>query len=522
MEAEPKLCKIILLGNLGAGKTSLLDAFMAGQEMRPHVHKELQWTARRTRHETSGLLLDIWDTNGHEIFIGMQYSLPSEYYSGAAAAIIVYDSTSLDSFLGVDHWYLELKRRFKGVIAILLVGCKSELASQKVVDQERAAAYAAARGLLFCETTDTPCDHHRELFDKLVEAVQDPPQIILHLDLHRGNGPDRSDMVRVTARSIAGNQVAVAALDPWKDDVRSLTLQLAEQTGKHPKLHRLFFNGNPLQESDHMTLGQVFRGRNCGESTPKDLGIQLAARVSRSRSKAAQQAHVPEAELTDSNSSDESEVWEGGADSSLRTPLPRLPCIGAGRQIQADPTIVTFVGVDGVLHPSKGRKMFSCMPAFEQIVRGCNASVVLTCKWRLKPHRKIAVNDALRKRGLAGIHDVTPDLSHSTFRKEDEVLDWLCRHPEVQHWLVIDDADVASDRSPHRSMMKHHFLKVNSNTGLNPYADVHKALQLMPRERGDVELFWSVRPVDKSLAPTYPGARPLSRGGSKPFMIRRY
>eukprot|EP00931_Biecheleriopsis_adriatica_P088825 TRINITY_DN63059_c0_g1_i1.p1 TRINITY_DN63059_c0_g1~~TRINITY_DN63059_c0_g1_i1.p1 ORF type:complete len:357 (-),score=54.86 TRINITY_DN63059_c0_g1_i1:13-1083(-) len=222
-------------------------------------------------------------------------------------------------------------------------------------------------------------------------------------------------------------------------------------------------------------------------------------------------------EVDISDEDDELESGPGYVQAKLRR-------AGGGRQVQPNPAIVLFLDVDGVLHPSSRREVFasSCMHAFEQIVRGCNATVVLSSDWRLKPQAQSAVDYALRKYGLAGIRDRTPDLSSVTSRREDEILDWLCRHPEVQHWLAIDDANLAPATSPHRSIMRRHFLKVDPKTGLQRCADVDKALRLLPRERGDVEQFWSVRPVDRSLAPTYPGVRRLGRGGSQPLLKRRY
>eukprot|EP00931_Biecheleriopsis_adriatica_P089126 TRINITY_DN63303_c0_g1_i1.p1 TRINITY_DN63303_c0_g1~~TRINITY_DN63303_c0_g1_i1.p1 ORF type:complete len:337 (-),score=53.67 TRINITY_DN63303_c0_g1_i1:14-1024(-) len=247
---------------------------------------------------------------------------------------------------------------------------------------------------------------------------------------------------------------------------------------------------------------------------------------------ASEQLHLPELRtsgvevrlMPEESRATEDSVSEDELDTTARNSPLKLRSVCGGRQIQPDPTITIFLAVDGVLQPLHRREdsASACLRALEQIVRCCNATIVLACAWRLKLHGRNTINKLLRMRGLAGIQDSTPDLSDSTSRREDEIIDWLCRHPQVEHWLALDGIDLAAATSPHSKIMKRHFLKVDPKTGLKPGIDTEKAIRLLHRVRGDAELFWSVRPVDKSLALTYPGVRPLRRGGSQPFFMRRY
>lgn len=60
---------------------------------------------------------EIWDTAGQERY----RSLAPMYYRGAAAAIVVYDITNLDSFAGAKSWVKELQRRGDPNVVIALV-----------------------------------------------------------------------------------------------------------------------------------------------------------------------------------------------------------------------------------------------------------------------------------------------------------------------------------------------------------------------------------------------------------------
>ena len=60
------------------------------------------------------------------------------YYRGAAAAIVVYDITSKDSFAGAKTWVKELQRRGAPDCIIALAGNKSDLEDQRKVDKNEA------------------------------------------------------------------------------------------------------------------------------------------------------------------------------------------------------------------------------------------------------------------------------------------------------------------------------------------------------------------------------------------------
>jgi hypothetical protein len=190
------------------------------------------------------------------------------------------------------------------------------------------------------------------------------------------------------------------------------------------------------------------------------------------------------------NSGDNSTRQREGTTLLSTAPRPTRKIVTSGPQLRPDPATVIFLDVDGVLHSLYGSDFFveSSMRAFEQIVLTSNATVVLSSTWRLKPHATAQVHSILRKRGLTGIADRTPDFSgRGIVRREDEVVDWLRRHPEVEHWIAIDDMDLAHPLSPLHTVMKAHFLKTDSNCGLMRSIHVEKALKLLRNPRGSLE-----------------------------------
>ncbi|KHG09338.1 Ras-related RABF2b -like protein [Gossypium arboreum] len=98
--------KIVLLGDVGTGKSSLVLRFVRGQFV------EFQESTIGAAFFSQTLAVDdatvkfeIWDTAGQERY----HSLAPMYYRGAAAAIIVYDITNLASFERAKRWIEELQ-----------------------------------------------------------------------------------------------------------------------------------------------------------------------------------------------------------------------------------------------------------------------------------------------------------------------------------------------------------------------------------------------------------------------------
>ncbi|RCV15608.1 hypothetical protein SETIT_3G070400v2 [Setaria italica] len=90
-----------------------------------------------------------WDTAGQERF----RTITSSYYRGAHGIIIVYDVTDMESFNNIKQWLSEIDRYASDNLCKLLVGNKCDLVDSKVVDTEKAKAFADSLGIPFIETS---------------------------------------------------------------------------------------------------------------------------------------------------------------------------------------------------------------------------------------------------------------------------------------------------------------------------------------------------------------------------------
>ena len=158
--------KLVLLGDSAVGKSSLVLRFVRGQffEYQESTIGAAFLTKSVPEH---GVKFEIWDTAGQERY----HSLAPMYYRGAAAAVVVYDLTSQDSFARAQAWLRELQQQDNPNLVMALAGNKADLADQRQVPEAEARAYAEQNGLLFFETSAKTAANVEAVFNEIATRV---------------------------------------------------------------------------------------------------------------------------------------------------------------------------------------------------------------------------------------------------------------------------------------------------------------------------------------------------------------
>jgi small GTP-binding protein len=117
--------KLILVGDSGAGKTSLVTSYLTGSfesDAIPTV-APAHSTSTVTLQDGSAVLLQIWDTAGQEAYL----SISQNFYREADIALVCYTPAGTDS---IDAWIA----RVHGVVPtclIFLVATKADTLSEQ-------------------------------------------------------------------------------------------------------------------------------------------------------------------------------------------------------------------------------------------------------------------------------------------------------------------------------------------------------------------------------------------------------
>jgi len=147
---EELVFKLVLLGDAGVGKSALVLRFVRDEWSESSESTiGAAFLSKSFTVDRAPVRCEIWDTAGQERY----RALAPMYYRGAAAALIVYDMTSRESFEGAKRWVHELQRTSEPGLVVALVANKADMGHARKVDAAEAAAFAAEDGLVFMETS---------------------------------------------------------------------------------------------------------------------------------------------------------------------------------------------------------------------------------------------------------------------------------------------------------------------------------------------------------------------------------
>ena len=152
IDAETVALKIVLVGEAGVGKTSIISQFID-----QIFQEDLQASTGGTFSSKTLILnngktikFDIWDTAGEERY----RSLTKLFYKDSNAAILVYDITRKESFDELkNYWANQIKELSDSNIILVVDANKSDLSEKEEVDETQARKFAEELNAIYCTTS---------------------------------------------------------------------------------------------------------------------------------------------------------------------------------------------------------------------------------------------------------------------------------------------------------------------------------------------------------------------------------
>ena len=160
--------KIVVAGEGGVGKTTLLQRFVEGifnEETKLTVG--IGFFAKELDLGPNHFTLQLWDFGGQERFRFMQDS----YILGAKGALLMFDLTRMTSLENLATW-VDLLRKYDPNIPLLLIGTKLDLTDEICVkDSYSAEMKDEFKCLDFIKVSSKTGENVRETFEKITYAI---------------------------------------------------------------------------------------------------------------------------------------------------------------------------------------------------------------------------------------------------------------------------------------------------------------------------------------------------------------
>lgn len=159
------VCKAVLVGESGVGKTNILSRFCKDEFMHnSQATLGVEFATKVIDVDNKKLRIQIWDTAGQERY----KSITNSYYINAKGALAVFDITKYSSFQKIDKWVSDLKQIAGKDITIIMVGNKGDLKNIRAVTREEAEQKAQELGdLIYIETSALNNTHINDVFQTL-------------------------------------------------------------------------------------------------------------------------------------------------------------------------------------------------------------------------------------------------------------------------------------------------------------------------------------------------------------------
>jgi Ras-related protein Rab-6A len=132
--------KLVFIGDQSVGKTSIISRFQF-DTFDDHYQTTIgiDFVSKTVPVDDGTVRLQLWDTAGQERF----RSLIPSYIRESHVAVVVFDITNRESFESTAKWIADVRAQRGNDVVIVLVGNKTDLATERAVTTAELEARAA-------------------------------------------------------------------------------------------------------------------------------------------------------------------------------------------------------------------------------------------------------------------------------------------------------------------------------------------------------------------------------------------
>lgn len=163
------LFKLLLIGDSGVGKTSILFKFSEDTFSPAFISTiGIDFKIRTIEVDGKKIKLQVWDTAGQERF----RTITTAYYRGAMGIMLVYDVSNLKSFENISNWIRNIEIHATQDVELMILGNKCDISDKRQVSKERGEQLALQHSIKFFETSAKAAINIEEAFVTLARDIK--------------------------------------------------------------------------------------------------------------------------------------------------------------------------------------------------------------------------------------------------------------------------------------------------------------------------------------------------------------
>ena len=170
---EENEIKVILIGETGTGKTSLINTFIGLKfDEKVESTSSASFVTHKMQIGDKTYTINLWDTIGQEKF----RSLTKIFIKDSKIVIFVYDITRLDTFNELDYWFNTINNVLGNTPVLGICGNKNDLFQKEQVPEEKIEKYASQKNVPYkltsCKSPLTFKNFMEELLKQYIEKTE--------------------------------------------------------------------------------------------------------------------------------------------------------------------------------------------------------------------------------------------------------------------------------------------------------------------------------------------------------------
>jgi len=160
--------KVLSMGSGGSGKSCLIKRFCEERFVSKYIATiGVDYGVKPVNIDGMDVRVNFWDLSGHQEF----FEIRNEFYKDTQGIILVYDSSSRESFEELDSWLSEAAKYGANPREVPVCLCATKTDKRAEVSEDEGQQYAQARGLTFWETSAMTGENIDEMFNSLFELI---------------------------------------------------------------------------------------------------------------------------------------------------------------------------------------------------------------------------------------------------------------------------------------------------------------------------------------------------------------